>query len=98
MGLKKMNGDWLRISKAQNGWYPSFITGTQRHHNIYPTSISPTSYFAPYQTSPIPQTWYLQDGPQVIMHQDVTPLRGGKCQGFPNPMPINPQSLAFLLS
>jgi len=32
-----------------------------------------------------------QDGPQVIMHWDIMPLRGGKCQGFPNPTLIKPQ-------
>src|SRR5882724_11851609 len=55
----------------------NFIAGTQSHHNIYPPLISPTSHFAPYQTSPTSQKQYLQDGLQVATHWYITPLKGG---------------------
>src|SRR5882724_10960441 len=101
MGSKKLNGDQPKMSKAQDGWYPSFTAGTQRHCNTYPPSISLISPFSPYQTSLIPQTWYPQDGPQVIMHWDVMPLRGGvNFRVFPVQCLSTPtnQSLTFLQS
>src|SRR5882724_11712284 len=71
-GLKKTNGDRLRMLRVQDVSYQSFTARTQKHHNTYPPSISLTSPSVPYPTSLTPQTQYRQDGPWAVM-----PLRGG---------------------
>ena len=71
------DGDQPKMLKGQDGWYLSFTVGTQRCCNTYPPLTLPTSPFAPYPTSPIPQTQYPPDGPWVAMCWVAMPLRGG---------------------
>src|SRR5882724_5136562 len=94
MGLKRMSGGQPKMSKVRDNWYQYSIIGTQRHHSTYLPLTFPPSCSAQYTTSPTPWTLYHQDGPQVIMHQDDVPLKGGLMSGsIPRNAPSQPTAL-----